>query len=355
MRSLFGIVGVLAVSCWMLGACGGGGGGGGSAKAPVKCGAEERVQLSCESEFKYDGRRIEGGFSALGVGAANAKTDETALRQIDQQTEQYAAQAKRLCEEYNACVVDKDTYATRSENLRRRMAKVPELYDGLKSATAPEQRRKALAEAYQELVPDEQRRELTLSLSVQAKTPRDATFAAVKPGTSLPTETRVAFSLVLSQPAHVYLFQKSPDGKLSVLFPDARIATQNPIPASTELRIPPGTGAFRLNDKDIGTERVYVVASLEPLPSLAQAATLVANGGAPQGALAKVAQVSSNQGDPNCNERGLELDDTSSSGCVRPRGLELEPDPTANGASLRARTEAADGVLFQVFAFEHTK
>ena len=95
---------------------------------------------------------------------------------------------------------------------------------------------------------------------------------------------------------------------------------------------------------------MYVVASLEPLPNLAQAATLVASGGAPQGALAKVAQVSSNQVEPNCNERGLELDDTSSAGCVRPRGLELEPEPAANGASLRARTEAADGILFQVFA-----
>lgn len=345
----------LLVSCWVLVSCGGGGGGGGDAKTPVKCGAEERVQLSCESEFKYEGRRIEGGFSALGVGSANAKTDETALRQIDQQTEQYAAQAKRLCEEYNACVVDKDTYATRSENLRRRMAKVPELYDGLKSATAPEQRRKALADAYQALVPDEQRRELTLLLSVQAKTPSDAGFVVIKPGRSLPTETRVAFSLQVSQPAHVYLFQKSPDGKLSVLFPDARIATQNPVPAGAELRIPPGNGAFRLNDKDIGTERVYVIASLEPLPNLAQAASQVANGAAPQGALAKVAQVSSNQADPNCNERGLELDDTSSSGCVRPRGLELEPEPSSSGASLHARTEAADSVLFQVFAFEHTK
>jgi hypothetical protein len=346
---------VLSATGGLLAACGGGGGGG-DARAPVKCGAEERVQLSCESEFKYDGRRIEGGFSALGFGSASAKTDETALRQIDQQTEQYAAQAKRLCEEYNACIVDKDTYATRSENLRRRMSKAPELYDGLKAAGAdPEQRRKALADAYRELVPDEQRRELSLSLAVQAKKPTDAGFGAIAPGSSLPTETRVAFSLQVTHAAHIYLFQKAPDGKLSVLFPDARIAAQNPIPAGTELRIPPGNGAFRLNDKDIGTERVYVVASLEPLPNLAQAASQVASGGEPQGALAKATQVSSNKADPNCNQRGLELDDSAPAGCVRPRGLELDPEPASESASLRARTEAADGVLFQVFTFEHTK
>lgn len=354
MKASLRLFGWLGTVCLSAIGCGGGGGGSGDAKAPVKCGGEERVPLSCESEFKYEGRRIEGGFSALGVGNANAKTDEVALRQIDQQTEQYAAQAKRLCEEYNACIVDKDTYATRSENLRRRMAKAPELYDGLKAATDPEARRKALAAAYQELVPDESRVELSLSLGVQAKKPSDAGFSAIAPGTSLPTETRVAFSLQLSRAAHVYLFQKSPDGKLAVLFPDARIAAQNPIPAGTELRIPPGSGAFRLNDKDIGTERVYVVASLEPLPNLAQAAEQVAKGGEPQGALAKATQVPSNKAAPDCNQRGLELDDTNPSGCVRPRGLELDPEPQS-GASLRARTEAADGVLFQVFSFEHTK
>ncbi|HYQ16251.1 MAG TPA: DUF4384 domain-containing protein, partial [Polyangiaceae bacterium] len=182
-----------------------------------------------------------------------------------------------------------------------------------------------------------------------------ASFAPITPGSSLPTETRVAFSLQVSHPAHVYLFQKSPDGKLSVLFPDARIAATNPIAAGTELRIPTGSGAFRLNDKDIGTERVYVVASLEPLPNLAQAASQVASGGEPQGALAKATQVPSNKAEPNCNQRGLELDDSAPSGCVRPRGLELEPEPTSPSASLRARTEAADGVLFQVFTFEHTK
>jgi hypothetical protein len=311
--------------------------------------------LSCESEFKYEGRKIEGGFSAIGFGSASAKTDEVALRQIDQQTEQYAAQAKRLCEEYNACVVDKDTYATRSENLRRRMAKVPELYDGIKGASDPDARRKALSAAYQELVPDEARRELTLALAVQAKKPGQDQFSATTPGSSLPTETRVAFSLQVSRPAHVYLFQKAPDGKLSVLFPDARISTQNPIPAGGELRIPPGSGAFRLNNEDIGTERVYVVASLDPLPNLAQAAAKVASGGEAQGPLAKLVLVPSNKPDPGCNERGLELDDASPAGCVRPRGLELEPEPSATSASLRARTEAADGVLFQVFSFEHTK
>jgi hypothetical protein len=329
------------------------GSGSGDAHAPLKCGAEERVPLNCDSEFKYDGRHIEGGFSALGVGDANAKTDEVALRQIDQQTEQFVAQARRLCDEYNACVVDKDTYATRSENLRRRMSKVPELYDGVKSATEPEQRSKALAAAYQELVPDEARRELSLDLGVSARRPDAAQPSLIGPGSSLPTNTRVSFWLKLSHPAHVYLFQKSPDGTLNVLFPDARIATANPVPAGVRLRIPSGEASFRLNEKDVGTERVYVVASLEPLASLQQAAERVAAGQQPEGQLAAVAQIPQNSG--SCRSRALELDDAAPAPCVRSRGLELEPEPaSAGGASLRARTEAADSVLVQVFSFEHT-
>lgn len=331
----------------------GGGGSGADARQPVKCGAEERLQLNCESEFKYDGRNIKGGFSALGVGSADAKTDEVALRQIDQQTEQFVAQSRRLCDEYNACVLDKEAYGTRSENLRRRMSKVPELYDSVKAATDPTARTKALSAAYQELVPAEARRELALELGVRAKKPDQASAGLVGPGASLPTNSRVSFSLKVSHPAYVYLFQKSPDGSINLLFPDARIATPNPVPAERELRIPSGDASYRLNEKDVGTERVYLVASLEPLANFEQAALRVAAGQKPAGQLAAVAQIPQNSS--TCRTRALELDDGSAPPCVRSRGLQLEPEPqSVGGSSLRARTEAADSVLVQVFAFEHT-
>lgn len=339
----------LGVVLWgLVTACG----GGPAPDQPRRCSGEERPQLSCESEFKYEGRNIEGGFSALGVGSANAKTDEVALRQIDQQTEQYVAQARRLCDEYNACVLDKDTYATRSENLRRRMSKVPELYDGLKTATDDDARRKALANAYQELVPDAERRELSLTLDVRAQKPSEAAPSVVGLGGALSTGTRVSFAVKVSRPAYVYLFQKSPDGALNVLFPDPRIGAKNPLPAAVELKIPTGDAAFKLNDKDIGTERVYVVASLEPLSSIQAAAERVAAGQKPDGQLASVAEIPSNGA--GCKQRALELDDGAPA-CVRARGLQLDEAPAGEArASLRARTEAADGVLVQVFSFEHT-
>ena len=328
------------------------------ATAP-KCGGEERPALNCESEFKYEGRKIEGGFSAVGLGGANAKTEESALRAIDKETEQYAAQARRLCDEYNKCVLDKETYSTRSENLRRRMSKAPELLDEVKGASDEDARRKALAKAYTELVPDEARRELALDFSVEAQRPSDAAPSAIAQGERLPTGTKVAFVVRPSKSAYVYLFQKSPDGKVNVLFPDTRIPTKNPLAAGSTLRLPPGAASFKLNDKDIGTERVYLVASLDPVVSLDGAMEKVNGGAAPSGALAQVTQADDRTSGKGCT-RALELDegDAAKPRCIRSRGLEYDDAggaPAAKQASFRARTEAADSVIVQVFAFEHTK
>jgi hypothetical protein len=319
----------------------------------MRCENEDRPQLNCESEFKYEGRKIEGGFSAIGLGGMSAKTDETALRAIDKETEQYAAQTRRLCDEYNKCVIDRATYATRSENLRRRISKVPELYDGVKGATDDDSRRKALAKAYSQLVPDENRRELALDFVVNAQKSGDSQARPIAAGDKLATGTKVAFILRPSKNAYVYLFQRGPDGKVNVLFPDSRIATKNPLAATTALRIPSGEQSFKLNDKDLGTERVYIVASLDPISSLAGA---VDRDGA-SGAVGQVIAARSGTGGKGC-ARALELDDAAPK-CVRPRGLELDGAEASGGASgepasFRARTEAADSVIVQVFAFEHT-
>lgn len=325
------------------------------------CGGEQRQQLDCSSEFKYEGRKIEGGFSAVGLGGANGKTEEAALRAIDKETEQYAAQSRRLCDEYNKCVLDRSTYSTRSENLRRRMSKAPELLDEVKGATDEDARRKALTKAYVQLVPDDARRELALDFSVEAQKPGDGSARSVGQGERLPTGTKVAFVLRPTKSSYVYLFQKGPDGKLNVLFPDARITTKNPLAAGTTLRIPPGAAAsFKLNDKDIGTERVYLVASLDPVASLDRAMEKVNGGGAPSGALAQVTQADSGGGKKGCT-RALEYDEgePSKDRCIRQRGLEYDEEPAgaAKGqqVSFRARTEAADSVIVQAFAFEHTK
>jgi len=157
----------------------------------------------------------------------------------------------------------------------------------------------------------------------------------------------------VSRAAHVYLFQKSPNGTLNVLFPDARITVKNPVPAAQDLRIPQGGASFKLDAADIGTERVFVVASLEPIQSLAQAVSGL-SGGAPAGApVLAVTRISKL---PECKKtRALSFeDDAPAPGCTRERGLSFDEDATpAQPSSITARTEAGDSVIARAFSFEH--
>jgi hypothetical protein len=338
----------------ILAACGGGGGGARDAASPPasgQCSGETRAHLDCASEVKYDATNVQGGFSVAGIGGASATLEQKALRQIDQQTATYIAEARRLCDEYNKCVLDKETYATRSENLRRRLAHAPELFDSVKNAPSSEARRAALSKAYREIVPDGVRTEIQLELSVLVQRPNESAMAPLAEGGTAPTGSRVAFVASVSKAAHLYLFQKSAGGSISVLFPDPRIPIANPVPARTPLRIPQGVASFRLDDKDMGRESVFVVASLTPVTQLAAAAEQARAGGATPTALAEVASI-----DAGCKSRGLTFDEATAppQGCVRSRGLTLDDAPAGTRASLSQTSEAGDDTIAAVFHFDHT-
>lgn len=325
---------------------------GSEAESPPRCGGEERPQLDCSTEFNYDSMKIEGGFTALGIGNMNASTEQKALREIDQETARYAAQTRRLCDEYNKCVVDRETYAVRSENLRRRLGKVPELYEALKSAGSPEAQRAALAAAYREIVPEDARSDLSVGFAVSATRPNEVTPKPIREGESLPSGSRVSFWVEVSRPAYVYMAQRSGAGRMDVLFPDARITVRNPLPAHTQLRIPQGGAEFKL-DSNTGTERVYLIASLTPLASLEHAMSGASSG--QSGSLERLSQLDDSR---NCSsDRGLSFDETPApNSCSRQRGLTFEPTAGSfsGPASTVVRTEAADTLIARVFTFQHT-
>ena len=343
-----------AVSAW---GCGSSEPKPGLTVSSASCDGQPRQPLNCDSEVQYQAIDVKGGFSVLGVNASGG-VEQKALRQIDDQTALYVVEARRLCDEYNKCVLDRDAYATRSENLRRRIAKVPELLDGVKSAPDGEARRVALAKAYRELVPGEARTELRLDFSALAQRPTESTMTPVLPGASIPTGSHIAMEVLVSRPAYIYLFEKSAKGSLDVLFPDPRIAVTNPVPPGVSLRIPQGAASFKLDDKDLGTESVFMVASLRPVDQLAAAVASAKEGqplssGRPSNGVAQVAAL-----DPSCRSRGLSLDEQASAppaGCVRSRGLTLDDPGSSTGSrsSLSTATEAADDTIATVFRFDH--
>ena len=202
-------------------------------------------------------------------------------------------------------------------------------------------------------MPDESRTELTLNFSVLARTPSQLDAAPVLEGAKLVSGSRLSFSLQLSRAAHVYLFQKSPSGVLNVLFPDDRISVRNPVPAGEVLRIPQGGASFKLDDKDIGTERVFIVASLEPISSLADAVKGLQSGSAPSPTVAALTEVSKPGSCPKTRALSFEQD-APADGCTRERGLSFDEDAAPNQpSSVTARTEAGDSVIARAFSFDH--
>jgi hypothetical protein len=189
-----------------------------------------------------------------------------------------------------------------------------------------------------------------LDFTALAQRPNEPSLQRILPGASLPSGSRIAFVVQVARQAHVYLFQKSATGAVNTLFPDARIAVKNPLQPGVRMRIP-ATTSFKLDDKDIGPESVYIVASLSPVPGL-----IGQDGGRtgePPSASKALTDVTSI--DPGCRSRSLALEEGAADGCVRPRGLSLDSASPDSEASLATRSEAGDDRIATVFTFQHTR
>ncbi len=326
-----------------------------STGSPTSC---ERERVDCTSEISYQGAKTEGGFGLAGIASGGVGYEERALRRVDEETERFIAMQSRLCRDYNACVLDPDTYARESKTIRDRMARIPELAQAVRSAPNDGDRVRAVDELYRSTVPEERRpEEVSFRFAMYAEMPKNlgGKRVFVSPGDRLPSGARVSFAIDVSADAHVYIFQSSPKSGITVLFPDARIGTENPLRAGESARIPAGNQAFRLDDKDLGIERVFIAVSRERIDNLDQALARVASGkvsalGDDQ-TLAAVGSIDEG-GDAKCKTRGLVLESGGDGGCARSRGLVLDTDSAAP-TSIAARTEPGDGVIVKVLPFEH--
>jgi hypothetical protein len=329
----------------------------------VACGPEERPSVDCSNEVSYQGYKADGGFGILNLVSGGAKLQEVALRRIDEETERFLAMQTHLCRDYNACALDKNTYSEQSSELREHLSKVGTLVDKVKTASSDDDRMIALGELYEHSVPQDKRvEEVALKLAMEAELPSGGGVFTVRPGMPLPTGAKAWTWVEVTPQAYVYIFQKSQNGSVSVLFPDERIGTKNPLAGSTRVRIPNEPLKFKLNDKDIGTEHVYFAASRTPLASLDAALARVRDGKTTSinddnllKGFTALPPAGSGGGGAKC--RAFELDVPlagSSGGCTRSRGLELDVSGGfGEGASVGAVTEPGDSLIVYSFAFEH--
>ena len=330
---------------------------------PVSCGGEARQPIDCSSEVAYQGARTQGGFGVMQLASANAKHEELALRRVDEETERFIAMQTRLCRDYNACVLDKDGYQREARAIRDRVSRVPELAQALKNAKGDDERKRILDDLYRGTVRDEYRvEEIVFRMAMTAALPETVGGGeiAVRPGAPVPTKARVAFDLDVSRDAYVYIFQKSPEGGVTVLFPNSRIGTQNPLKANERATIPSGGKRFVVNDKDLGLEHIYVAVSKDPIPNLDESLRKAAASDVASikddellGSFAALDAPAADCG----KSRGLDLEGgsgTPASGpvCTKARGLEHED--AAGGGSFSLRTEPGDSHIVKSFPFEHT-
>ncbi len=329
------------------------------------CQGEQRVMLDCSSEVSYQGVSGEAGIEVMGVAGASGKFEERAIRRVNDQVAQFAAAQTRACREYNGCVLSGDQYRAEAADTRRRLQIVPAALEALKSAKSETERARALDLLYRGVVPDDKRvEEVTFRLGMVAEMPAQlggGTFS-VAPGGAVPTGAKVFFKVDVSKEAYVYMFQTTPRGEVNVLFPDPRIGTQNPLPARVAARIP-DRKSFRVNERDVGTENLYMVVSRKPVDDLNAALDKVKSGEvntlAQSQMLRSVALVAPPEVAQKCKRRALVME--GGDGCTRPRGLELDDEGTnSRGATIgevpagvQVRTHPGDDLIVTLFPFEH--
>ncbi len=336
------------------------------------CAGEPRVMLDCSSEVNYQGVSGEAGVDVIGLGSISGQFEDRAIRRVNDQVAQFVAAQTRSCREYNGCVLSGDQYRAEASETRRKLQVIPAALEALKAAKSEPERARALDLLYRGVVPDDKRvEEVTFRLGMVAEMPESlggGTFG-VAPGGAVPTGAKVFFKLDVSKEAYVYMFQTTPRGEVNVLYPDPRIGTQNPVPARLASRIP-DRKSFRVNDKDLGTENVYMVVSREPVSDLNAALDKVKSGEvstlAQSQMLRSVAMVAPPAEAKKCKTRRLVLDGSDDGGgddttCTRPRGLELDDDDLRSRgvtiddvpAGVQVRTQPGDDLIVSVFPFEH--
>ncbi|MBS2017706.1 MAG: DUF4384 domain-containing protein [Deltaproteobacteria bacterium] len=343
---------------------------GGTAKSPgtVACPSGPRVMLECGSEIAYQGVKASGEVHVLNITGAKASLDERALRAVNEQVERYVAAQTRLCREYNACVIDADRYHADAKEGADRLTMAGELAAKIESAKTTADLARASDALYETFVPRDRRvQPLELRMTIEAQLPSELGSGGVRlpPNHPVPTGAKLSFLFEVSRPAFLYLFQVDPKHRVDVLFPDARLQIDNPLRAGVASRIPDGAQSFRVDERGLGVERVFVVASASPIPSLQQSLARIAAGHdasiASDPLLDAIGTITPGPSAPCARPRNLVFDGappmaSRADGCARSRGIVLDDVPPPTGVvahSMTMRTLSGDDTLVKVFPFQH--
>lgn len=309
-----------------------------------------RVPLDCSSEVAYQGKKVEGGVALMDIFQLSANASDQAMQTASESVQRYVSAHRRLCDQYNACMVDPDAYLVESRHLTR---------DLLATVDPTGAQKQQLATVYPQLV-GEPLSQAPIELSFRMNAQIGGSEFVVRPNMPVPSQAKINFAVSASSSVYLYMFQKTQANGVTPLFPLPNLGLNNPLSPGQQYEIPPKNyGWYQVDDQDIGTENVYLVASPTELGDLQAAVAQMSEGSklADSAALAPLARMDPGRQSENCRTRALVL--TEDSGCSRTRGLVLVGGAdnlaprVAPALSLKVQSDPGDPMIVKVFPWRH--
>lgn len=243
--------------------------GASAASAVVSCGGEQRTRVDCSASQALRSQvfEVNAGLSQIGLGF-QGKYEAQALQQVRESTEHLAINLESLCEDYNACVLDRERYADETARIRELLSRHMRLAEEQERERAPDPARGD--QLWSNARPDLAGARLSLAYQVEVRSERG--YRAHRSGDVLHSGDEVRFVLEPSRAAFVYVLLLSSQGTSVRLFPSPEYGLDNPVSEGARLTVPPPARARLQLDAVTGVEHLQIVASSTPLDGLAQAA-----------------------------------------------------------------------------------
>ena len=237
--------------------------------SPVVCDGAERPRVDCSASRALRSQVLEvnAGLSQIGLGF-QGKYESHALQQVRESTEHLALNLESMCDDYNACVLDRARYVEETARIRELLSRHLRLAaERREDAHDPGRGDQLWSNARPDLA------QARLSLGYRVEALRGGTFQAHRSGEVLRTGDEVRFVLEPSRDAFVYVLLLSSQGTSARLFPLPELGLDNPVPGGEHLTVPPPARVRLQLDANTGVEHLQIVASSKPLEGLAAAST----------------------------------------------------------------------------------
>src|SRR5262245_48111614 len=107
--------------------------------SPVICDGAERPRVDCSASRALRSQVLEvnAGLSQIGLGF-DGKYETHALQQVRESTEHLALNLESMCEDYNACVLDRERYVEETARIRELLSRHLRLAAEQRESAAPD-------------------------------------------------------------------------------------------------------------------------------------------------------------------------------------------------------------------------